>query len=286
MLLVQLGCGEDANNEAPFSNSLAGSASRAGNSAFDNGAGQSGVFGSAGDGGQPASGGTASGGSDRGGGGAGGAAAHNGGATSGGSSAAGGASGSAGADAGGGTSPGGANAGGTGGASTGGATAGGTWAGGGTATGGGAGTAAGGTDPGPVGDCSVSDTAPTVTTAVDSGTKPVPSGGEIVSGSYYASSITYYNANASCGGIAYRDHVVIVAKSPSTGTLSTAAGVGSSVTRLSLAYTTSGTTLTPTPLCGSAVDDPLSYSATNTTFTMFRERGACGLQVSVYTRQL
>jgi hypothetical protein len=111
-------------------------------------------------------------------------------------------------------------------------------------------------------------------------------GGTVTSGTYYATSAVFHNAGGGCAGYNYRERLDIIASSPKTGTLSNIAGVGTDTNRQSFSYSTAGTLLTATGLCGTSSTVQSAYSATPTTLSFIRDTGgACGVEVVIYTKQ-
>jgi hypothetical protein len=141
----------------------------------------------------------------------------------------------------------------------------------------------------------ITNAAPSVTTTLsDASAPPASTGGTIVSGTYYITSVTSYGGAAGCAGLHVSGETIVTAQGTSGSTVGVITynlpPLGAATTPTSASYTTSGQTVTFTSTCPSGGDagvtQPL-YTATATTLTLVEPAilTECGTAVEVLTKQ-
>ncbi len=134
--------------------------------------------------------------------------------------------------------------------------------------------------------------APTVQVTVsNAGTPPASSGGTLVSGTYFLTAVTSYSANPLCAAASLEETALVVAASPTSGTLDLVASVSLVGTQQTTHadYTSNGSVLSLLPTCPAtgAGATLLQYTATpgRVDLTVPSPVSTCGLLVEVFTKQ-
>ena len=130
--------------------------------------------------------------------------------------------------------------------------------------------------------------APLIQSALSSAPAPTPMGGDIQSGTYYLTSLTYHQTTGACTLYSYRGTLFVDRTSSTEGTSREAFDVvdPTSSARRWFGYTTSGTLqrLWTSPCLTNSISR--MYTATATTLAFIYVPGSsCGYSVETYTKQ-